>query len=77
MLVCVGVGETWRDTINCFIVICDCEIFWLATGSCGGGFVSLSVEWGGGGGGGVWVHHMGPGEEFELGEVNAYGVTNK
>ena len=35
------------------------------------GFVSLSVEWGGGGGGGGWVHHMGPGEEFELGEVKA------
>ena len=41
------------------------------------GFVSLSVEWGGGGGGGGWVHHMGPGEEFELGEVNAHGATNK
>ena len=39
------------------------------------GFVSLSVEWGGGGGG--WVHHMGPGEKFELGEVNTHGATNK
>ena len=45
-----------------------------------GGLVSLSIEWGGGG----WAHgtwHMGPGEEFELGEVNAHGMcasaTNK
>ena len=43
-----------------------------------GGLVSLSVEWGGG-----WMStwHMGPCEEFELGEVNAHGmcasVTNK
>ena len=45
-----------------------------------GGLVSLSIEWGGGG----WAHgtwQMGPGEEFELGEVNAHGMcasaTNK
>ena len=37
------------------------------------GFVSLSIKWGGGG----WAHHMRPGEEFELGEVNAHGATNK
>ena len=37
------------------------------------GFVSLSFEWGGGG----WAHHLGLGEEFELGEVNAHGATNK
>ena len=37
------------------------------------GFVSLFVEWGGGG----WAYHMRPGEEFELGEVNAHGATNK
>ena len=43
-----------------------------------GGLVSLSVEWGGG-----WMStwHMGPCEEFELGEVNAHGMcasaTNK
>ena len=39
-----------------------------------GGLVSLSVEWGGGWMG-TW--HMGPGEEFEMGEVNAHGATNK
>ena len=38
------------------------------------GFVSLSVKWGGGWMG-TW--HMGPGEEFEMGEVNAHGATNK
>ena len=36
-------------------------------------FVSLSIKWGGGG----WAHHLGLGEEFELGEVNAHGATNK
>ena len=41
------------------------------------GFVSLFVEWGGGRGGCGWAHHMVPGEEFELGEVNAHGATNK
>ena len=39
--------------------------------------VSLSIEWGRGG----WAHHMGLGEEFELGEVNAHvmcvSATNK
>ena len=39
------------------------------------GFVSLSIERGWGGGG--WAHHMGLGEEFKLGEVNAHGATNK
>ena len=37
------------------------------------GFVSLSIEWGRGG----WAHHMRPGEEFELGKINAHGATNK
>ena len=45
-------------------MICDCEIFWLTADSC---------EWGGGG----WAHHMGPGEELELGKINAHGATNK
>ena len=75
MLACVGVGvgvgETWWDTINCFIVICDCEIFWLVIGSCDGGLSHCLLS-------GVGVDgHMGLSEEFELGEVNAYGVTNK
>ena len=64
---------------------CDCEIFWLTAGSCDG--ICLIVYWvglglgvgvgGGGGGGGGWAHHMGLGEEFKLGEVNAHGATNK
>ena len=79
----VGVGETWWDTINCFIVICECEFFWLAASSCDWGMgamrlVSLSIEWGGGWMG-IW--HLGPGEIFEWGEVNAHGIcanaTNK
>ena len=65
------------------IVICDYEIFLLVAGSCDWGMgamrlVSLFVEWGGGWMG-TW--HMGPGEIFELGEVNAHGMcasaTNK
>ena len=53
------------------IVICDCEIFWLVIGSCDGGLSHCLLS-------GVGVDgHMGLSEEFELGEVNAYGVTNK
>ena len=70
---CVGVGVCWcwQDTINCFIVICDCEIFLLASDSGDGGLSHCLLS-------GVGVDgHMGPSEEFELGEVNAYGATNK
>ena len=60
------------------IVICDCEIFWLAAGSCDWGHQAwgLFVEWDGGMDG-----HMRLGGIFELGEVNAHGMcvsaTNK
>ena len=54
------------------------KFFWLAIGYCDWGHqaCSLSIEWGG-----VVDGHMGPGEIFELGEVNAYemcaSATNK
>ena len=54
-------------------MICDCEIFWLAVGSCDGGLSHCLLS----GVGGGWAHHIGPDEEFELGEVNAHGATNK
>ena len=37
------------------------------------GFVSLSIEWGVGG----WAHHMGLGEEFELGELINNNLINQ